>query len=112
MPMRPETQSTRIRNPMPDANDEQAKIENALLYRRIIMLEVQNIKFCAALEFATGVPWDEVNLGDLDDGLNEKLGELVAQNMARGLNISIEDARQRVLEHGRIANHTQIETPM
>lgn len=101
-------QSTRIRNPMPDANDEQAKIENAMLYRRVIMLEVQNIKFCAALEFATGVPWDDIDLRDLSA---DELAEVVAQNMARGLNLSIEDSRQRVQEHGRIANRTQIETP-
>lgn len=108
---RPDSQSTRIRNPMPDATDEQLKLENALLYRRIIMLEVQNIKFCAALEFATGVPWDEINLEELDAGLTERLAEVVAQNMARGLDLSIEDSRARVQEHGRIANRTQIETP-
>ena len=96
---------------MPDASDEQAKIENAMLYRRIIMLEVQNLKFCAALEFATGVPWDEVDLRELDPGLAEGVAEYVAQSLSRGLNIPIEDARQRVTEHGVIANRTQIETP-
>lgn len=107
---RPEP-STRIRNPMPDATDEQAKIENAILHRRIIMLETQALKFCAALEFATGVPWDEVDLRELDEGLNDRIAEYVAQSMSRGLGISIEDARQRVTEHGRIVNHSQIETP-
>lgn len=104
--------STRIRNPMPDANDEQAKIENAVLHRRLIMLEVQNIKFATCLEYATGVPWDEIDMRELDPGLSDAMAELVAQNIARGLGISLEEARQRVFEHGVTANRTQIETPV
>lgn len=101
--------STGIRNPMPDQSDEGAKIENALLYRRLILLEVQAIKYCAALEYATGVPWDGVDLRNMS---NDALFEEVAQRLARGLDLSIEEARKRVQEHGVTANPGQIESPI
>lgn len=93
---------------MPDATDEGKTVENALLYKRVILLEVQAIKYCAALECATGVPWDQVNIIDLD---GREIMEMVAQNIARGLNISVDTARERVALHYATANPTQIETP-
>ena len=85
--------STRLRNPMPDQSDEGLKIENALLYRRLILLETMVVKYCAALELATGTPWDSSELTSLDqDGLEQ----VVAQNLAHGLNIGIQEARKRI----------------
>lgn len=85
--------STRLRNPMPDQSDEGMKIENALLYRRLILLETSLIKAYAALELATGTPWDSSDLNSLDqDGLEQ----VVAKNLAHGLGISIADAHKKI----------------
>ena len=99
--------STRIQNPMPDATNEGLLIENALAFRRLVLLEIQAIKYCAALECATGQPWDQINIVNLS---GEDLKELVAQNMARGLDISLDTARERVSENYATANPTQIES--
>lgn len=101
--------STRIQNPMPDATNEGLVVENAVAFRRLVLLEIQAIKYCAALECATGEPWDQVNLVDLS---GEDIKEMVAQNMARGLDISIDTARERVTLNYTIANPTQIESPI
>jgi hypothetical protein len=100
--------STRVQNPMPDMKNEGLVLENSVLYRRVIALEVQNIKFAICLELATGTPWDNVDLSKID---NASFQEMIAQNMARGLNISIDTARDRVREHIALANPSQIETP-
>lgn len=102
------SRSTRIQNPMPDATSEGLVVENALLYRRLVLLEVQAIKYCAALECATGTPWDQINIIGIS---GEELQEMVAQNMARGLDISIDKAREQVALNYALANPTQIETP-
>jgi hypothetical protein len=85
--------STRLRNPMPDQSDEGLKIEIALLYRRLILLETMVIKYCAALELATGIPWDSSDLTNLDD---DGLEKIVAKNLAHGLRISIQEAYKRI----------------
>jgi hypothetical protein len=93
---------------MPDLTDEGLKIENALLYRRMILLETQHIQFCAALEMATGVPWDNTDLHSLDaDGLEE----VVAQNMAHGLGIGYQDARKRIRINKELTDKTQAKRP-
>lgn len=105
----PTPNSTRILNPMPDATNEGLHVENGLLYRQYILLLVQQIKYCAALELATGRPFDQIDLTKLDtDGLQD----MVAQNMARGLNISLDTARARVAQNYATANPTQIESPI
>jgi hypothetical protein len=93
---------------MPDQSDEGLKIENALLYRRLILLETSLIKHSAALELATGVPWDTTDLNSLNaDGLRE----VVAQNMAHGLNISILEAHKRIRANEISVRKTQVEVP-
>lgn len=101
-------QSTQLRNPMPDADDEGAKIYNALLVRRCLYLGHENLRLRACLERATGVQWDSTNLADPTP---EELDELVVQDMARGLRMSVEAARALVGQNKAMANPTQVETP-
>jgi len=108
---RPVPNSTRLTNPMPDATNEGLHAENGVLYRRVILLEVQNIKYMTSLEMATGRPYDKIDLSKIAPELTTELAELVAQNIARGLNISIDTARSRVAQYYASANPTQIETP-
>jgi len=99
--------STRLR--VPDNNTlDGLKVENALLLRRLLMLITREAKTLAALELATGVPWDDVNLTDMT---GPELEEYVAQELAHGLGISIEDARTRVTDNKALANPSQVEVP-
>lgn len=100
--------STQLKLPVTDDSIEGLKIENALLMRRNLYLLHADLKLRACLELATGVPWDSENLTDLS---GDKLEEHVANNMAHGLRIPIEEARRRVEKHKRLANPSQIETP-
>jgi hypothetical protein len=100
--------STALRAPIPDADDEGRKIYVALLERRALFLGHENLRLRACLERATGVAWDSTNLADPTP---EQLDELVAQDMARGLRLSIERARELVGQNKAMANPTQLETP-
>jgi hypothetical protein len=97
--------STQLKTPILDHNAEGLKVENALLHRRLLYLMQQDIKLRAALELATGEPWDSQNLTDLS---GDQLEEVVANNMAHGLQISMEEARKRVRDHKAMANPAQI----
>ena len=96
--------STQLKTPILDHNAEGLKVENALLYRRLLYLMQQDIKLRAALELATGESWDSENLTDLT---GDQLEEIVANNMAHGLQIPIEEARKRVKDHKIMANPAQ-----
>jgi hypothetical protein len=101
MPLSPA--STRLRNPMPDQSDEGLKIENGILYRRLVLLETQIVKYCAALELATGTPWDSSDLSTLDsDGLEN----IVAKNLAHGLRITLQEAYARIRANKTAAEST------
>jgi hypothetical protein len=100
--------STQMRNPIPDVDEEGTRIYVALLTRRCVFLAHENLRFRACLERATGVQWDDTNLGD---PTSEELDELVAQDIARGLQMSIEDARKLVSQNKAMANPSQKETP-
>lgn len=100
--------STRLRNAMPDQSDEGMKIENALLYRRLILLETSLIKAYAALELVTGTPWDSSDLESLDE---DKLERIVAQNLAHGLNIGIQEAYKRIRANKLTVNCSQAKRP-
>ena len=93
--------STQLRNPTPDSTEVGKEVYIALLERRIIYYIVRDVKMRAALELATGVPYDSVNLNDLS---LEEIEEIVAQDMSRGLNISVEEAHTRVSENRITAN--------
>jgi hypothetical protein len=97
--------STRLRVPVKDTL-EGLKVENAVVMRRLVMLTVSEMHVRSALELATGTPWDEVNLTDMT---GPELEEYVASELAHGLGITIEDARERVAENKRLANPSQVE---
>jgi hypothetical protein len=101
-------QSTALRAPIPEADEEGRAIYLALLERQNIMISRENLRLRACLERATGQAWDAT---DLSDPTPEQLDELVAQDIARGLRMTIEDARALVSQNKAMANPTQVETP-
>jgi hypothetical protein len=104
----PRPSSTQLRVPVTDDSIESLRIENALLMRRNLFLLHADIKLRAALELATGVPWDTENLTDLH---GEKLQDHVARNFAHGMGCTIKEAKERINKHRKLANPSQIETP-
>lgn len=94
-----------LRNPLMDTGEAGEKVYTALLERRLILLTTMEVRLRAALELATGVPWDSENLADLSsDGLEN----VVAENMARGLGISKMEALKRVRQNKITASPTDI----
>lgn len=55
----------------------------------------------AALELATGVPYDSLDFSTLS---YEDIQEQVAQDMSRGLNIGLQEARERVQANKIMSN--------
>lgn len=102
-------QSTNLRNPFPDETDAGRKVYIALLERRLVIYTLRDIKLRAALELATGVPYDSIDVSEMS---LDEIFEQVAKDMARGLNISIQEARKRVAEHKTLANPSQVEKPV
>lgn len=94
-------QSTLLRNPTPDSTDEGRIVYIAALERRLLFYMLRDVKMRAALELATGVPYDSTNFENLSF---DDLQELIAQDMSRGLNISIQEARERVHNNKVISN--------
>lgn len=85
--------STQLRVPAPQDTNEGKLLYIAALERRVIYYALRDIKMRAALELATGVPYDEVDFSTMSYA---DLEEMIAQDMARGLNLSIEESRERV----------------
>ena len=98
MPPKP---STRLRNPVPDQTEAGRKVYIALLERRLMYYSLRDIKMRSALELATGVPYDSTDFSALtfDD-----IAEMIAEDMARGLNISLTEARKRVSMNKKMSN--------
>lgn len=88
--------STQLRVPMPENTNEGKLLYIAALERRLIFYSLRDIKMRAALEIATGIPYDEVDFSTMSF---DDLREMVAQDVARGLNIPIEEARNRVRDN-------------
>lgn len=96
---------TQLRNPLMDTGDAGDKVHLGLLERRVILLTTMEVRLRAALELATGVPWDSENIIDLSaDGLEN----VVAENMSRGLGISKMEALKRVRQNKITASPTDI----
>jgi hypothetical protein len=93
--------STLLRVPTPEGTNEGKLIYIAALERRLLFYIVRDIKMRAALELATGVRYDEVDFSSMTF---EDIQNMVVQDFARGLNISVEDALERVLENKVISN--------
>lgn len=94
-------QSTVLRVPAPESTNEGRLTYIAALERRVIALSLVNIKFRAALELATGVPYDSTNFDNLSFS---DLEETIAHDMSRGLKITLEEARKRIQENKIISN--------
>jgi len=88
--------STQLRVPTPEETNEGKLLYIAALERRVIFYALRDIKMRAALELATGVPYDEVDFSTMSF---DDLSEMVAQDVSRGLNISIEESRNRVRDN-------------
>ena len=104
-------QSTKLQNPLPNMRFDDPEVATyvGLVERRLLMLYYMEIRLRAALELATGVPWDSYNLADLEgDGLDN----IVADSMVRGLNISKQDALKRIRQNKESANPAQVKTPI
>jgi hypothetical protein len=100
--------SSQLTNPMPDATDEGLRIYCAALERRLILYTIRDVRLRSVCEIATGQPYDSFDPRDMS---YEDIMEHVAQDMARGLNLSIQDARDRVRENSQSANPSQMEKP-
>lgn len=95
-------QSTELRNPALElTSDIGQKIYIAALERRLVFLSIRDVQLRSALEAATGRAYDTF---DPQDMTFEDICEVVAQDMSRGLNISIQDARDRVQENVQTAS--------
>ena len=95
-------QSTELRNPALELNtDNRQKIYIAALERRLVFLSIRDVQLRSALEAATGRAYDTFD----PQGMSfDDICEVVANDLARGLNISIQDARDRVQENSVTAN--------
>lgn len=100
---RPEIpQSTQLRNPSLELQtDVNQKVYIAALERRLILMTMRDIQLRSALECATGRAYDSFNPANMTF---EDIKEIIAQDLARGLNLSIKDARDRVQENCITAN--------
>lgn len=101
--------SSQIKNPIVDNTMEGLKVYTALLERRNAFLNHNEVRLRAALELATGVSWDSDNIAGLE---GEQLEMKVAENMARGLNITVSQARERVRHHRAMASCEQLKSPL
>ena len=93
--------STQLRTPAPEDTNEGKLVYIAALERRLLFYSLRDIKMRAALELATGVPYDAVDFAYLT---YEDIEEMIAQDMARGLSISIQEARSRVQSNKIMSN--------
>jgi hypothetical protein len=105
-----QAQSTQLRNPSQElSSDVNQKIYIAALERRIVFLSIRDVQLRSALEAATGRAYDSF---DPTGMTYEDICEVVAQDLSRGLNLSIDEARSRVRENSIIANPSQMEKPI
>lgn len=101
-------QSTQLRNPSLDLqSDVRQKIYTAALERRLTLLEIRDVQMRSVCEAATGVPYDSFDPKEMS---MDDICEVVAQDMSRGLNLSIQDARDLVARNRQTANPSQKET--
>lgn len=98
------TQPDQIRVPTPEETNVGKQIYIGFLERRVLYYTLRDLKMRSALELATGVPYDAVDFSNLTYG---DIEELISQDMARGLNITLEEARRRVAENKIISNPEQ-----
>ena len=100
-------ESTQLRNPTPDQTDAGLRVYCAALERRLILMTIRDIKLRSVCELATGQPYDSYDPSDLTF---DEIMEQVAQDMSRGLNLSIQEARSRVAQNRQLSSPTQTES--
>jgi hypothetical protein len=88
--------SSALRTPTPEDTDAGKLVYIAALERRVLFYSLKDIKMRAALELATGVPYDATDFSQLTFS---DLQEMIAQDMARGLNLSLQESRRRVSQN-------------
>lgn len=93
--------STQLRVPTPESTNEGKLVYIATLERRLLFYTLRDLKMRAALELATGVPYDSLDFSTLS---YEDIQEQVAQDMSRGLNIGLQEARERVQANKIMSN--------
>jgi hypothetical protein len=109
LPTQRPVQSTQLRNPSLDLqSDVRQKIYIAALQKQVIYFAQRDVQFRAVCEAATGVPYDSFDPLSIS---TEDIQEVVAQDMVRGLSVSIQEARSLVQENWITANPSQKETP-
>ena len=96
------SKTKQIRNPHVDlSSDVGQKIYIAALERRVLFLSKRDVELRAVCELATGRPYDSFDPSTLS---HDEIMEHVAQDMAQGLNISINKARDIIQENKIYAN--------
>lgn len=101
-------QSTELRNPALELQgDVKQKMYIAALERQVLRLSMRDIQLRSALEAATGRPYDSFDPREMT---YEDICEVIAFDMSRGLNISIQEARSLVRENSETANPSQMES--
>lgn len=98
------TQPDQTRVPTPEETNAGKQVYISFLERRVLYYTLRDLKMRSALELATGVPYDAVDFSNLTFG---DIQELISQDMARGLNISLDEARRRVAENKIMSNPEQ-----
>ena len=100
-------ESTQLRNPAQELQTDNSRIIYiAALERRLFYYTIRDIQLRSALEAATGRPYDSFDPREMT---YEDICEVVAKDMSRGLNLSIDEARSRVQENSITANPSQKE---
>lgn len=95
-------ESTELRNPALELmSDQSQKIYIAALERRLVLLSIRDVQLRSALEAATGRAYDSFDPSGMT---YEDICEVIAHDLSRGLNLSIEEARSRVQENSITAN--------
>lgn len=102
--------STNLRNPLVGMQlDDLGATYVGKLERRLIILELTNIRLRARLEAATGEAWDSENFPDMS---SDQIQEEIAESLVRGLGISKMDALKRVRENYATANPSMRKSPI
>jgi hypothetical protein len=102
-------QSTQLRNPSLDlVSDIRQKIYIAALEKQVIAFARRDVQWRALAEAATGVPYDAFDPANMSV---EDIKNTVVNDMVRGLNITLDEARSLVNENWQTANPSQMEAP-
>lgn len=101
-------QSTQIRNPALELQgDVKQKLYIAALERQIMLYAKRDVQLRSALEAATGRAYDSFDPRNMT---YEDIAEVIASDLSRGLNMSIDEARSLVRENSETANPSQMES--